>query len=57
MKGSRYVFKIDREACSNYTWAAYYLWKNVKFEDYAEIHGLCSKGLKFGVMLQLGGRL
>lgn len=22
--------------------------KNVKFEDYAEIHGLCSEGLKFG---------
>ena len=22
--------------------------KNVKFEDYAEIHGLCSKGLIFG---------
>ena len=22
--------------------------KNVKFEDYAEIHGLCSEGIKFG---------
>ena len=22
--------------------------KNVKFEDYAEIHGLCSDGLNFG---------
>lgn len=25
-----------------------YCGKNVKFEDYAEIHGLCSDGLKFG---------
>lgn len=28
--------------------------KNVKFEDYSEIHGLCKKGLKFGDNVTIG---
>ena len=24
------------------------MWKNVKFKDFSEIHGLCSDGLNFG---------
>lgn len=28
--------------------------KNVKFEDYAEIHGLCSEGLIFGDYVTIG---
>lgn len=28
--------------------------KNVKFEDYSEIHGLCSEGLNFGDYVTIG---